>query len=199
MFGYERKHLLAFRMWIEAHGKKDLLAMKHAEEALREALRLRRQQNHRAGISSGDAEMERILRKYYRLAEGQEQEAIARYDGYSVGRRAAGEIRLLMSEEISKALESVRLVLWFSPAGFRIALYCPHVKTALYVFCLLSFVSGAGIAVCPKCGKLFQQQRSNQNYCSIEHREAHRVARWRAAKRSALAKKKGAYGTRETR
>jgi len=198
MLAYERKLLLAFRMWMDASRRKDLLAMQHAQNRVWDALQLRREQNQRAGLSPDDLEMGRILGRYYGLPEGQEIEAIARHDGYSIGPRGASEIRLLLSEEISKALDSVRLVLWFSSTGFRIALYCPHFKTALYFFCLMSFVSGVGIAVCPKCGKLFRQERPNQNYCSIAHREAHRVARWRASQ-AKKSKKGEKHGSRKTR
>ena len=69
--------------------------------------------------------------------------------------------------------------------------------TALFTKLLLNRVSGKGLAVCPQCGVPFVQKRPNQDYCSIQHREAHRVARWRASKKST--KKRGKHGTRKAR
>lgn len=201
---WEYRLLTAFRRWMDAQRRQDWLAVQHAEEDLKVAVQMRQQQNARLGASRrGDAygkdiDLGHILRRHYDLPKGSEPEAIARHYGYSLGPRAASDIRQLLSEEISESLSSVRLVLWLSKEGFRMALYCPEVKTALYLFCLLGFVSGTGIGLCPKCGSLFKQSRPNQTYCSIQHREAHRVARWRAGKTKS--RKKGRRDvTRKTR
>jgi hypothetical protein len=61
-------------------------------------------------------------------------------------------------------------------AKFVPSVFCPDTETALYVEFLFA-IRGPGI--CPKCEKVFFKQRPDQAYCSIEHREAHRVARWR--------------------
>ncbi|MGC2791706.1 MAG: hypothetical protein WA899_06790, partial [Candidatus Sulfotelmatobacter sp.] len=63
-----------------------------------------------------------------------------------------------------------------------LAIFCPSIVTALFAKLLLSRVSGKGLAVCPQCGIPFVTKRPNQDYCSIKHREAHRVARYRAKK-----------------
>ena len=41
------------------------------------------------------------------------------------------------------------------------------------------------------CDKPFFQDRSNQNYCCVAHREAHRVARWRASQKLKAQRKGG--------
>ena len=100
---------------------------------------------------------------------------------------------------MSQALDSARFVLWWSGKQFRPALYCPELKAAVYTFLLMSIVAGRGWGVCPHCGEFFVQKRPDQNYCTIAHREAHRVARWRAAKVSQLNKKGGKNGPRKAR
>jgi hypothetical protein len=107
--------------------------------------------------------------------------------------------RVLLSVRVSEALASVRLVLWWSGSQFRPALYCPDLNSALYTFVLMKTVAGQSWGVCPFCGLLFVKSRRNQDYCSIAHREAHRVARWRAAKVSKSKKKGGKNVTRKTR
>jgi endogenous inhibitor of DNA gyrase (YacG/DUF329 family) len=84
---------------------------------------------------------------------------------------------------LTRALRRARLVLWWHDKERRFlpAIYCPDVATALYVRALVGIVGGRALLVCPRCGKPFVQERSDQDYCSIRCREAHRVARWRAA------------------
>ena len=117
----------------------------------------------------------------------------------TLGSRSSADEKWLLSTHFSQALDSVRLVLWWSGTQFRPALYCPDLKSALYTFVLMRVVAGRGWGVCPFCGLFFVQTRSDQNYCSIAHREAHRVARWRAAKVSKSKKKGGKNVTRKTR
>jgi hypothetical protein len=85
---------------------------------------------------------------------------------------------------LTRALKRARLVLWWHQKRRRFlpAIYCTDVATALYVRALLGVAGGGALLVCPHCGTPFIQQRSDQDYCSIRCREAHRVARWRAAK-----------------
>ena len=113
-------------------------------------------------------------------------------------RTEATQPHRLISREMSRMLFGVRLVLWWDGKRFLPALYCHDLRSALYVRAMLGIAGGRAIAVCPKCGKPFLQDRSDQDYCSIVHREAHRVARWRAAKkvgsRSAV-KRKSQQGT----
>lgn len=109
--------------------------------------------------------------------------------------------RVILALELSRAMERARLVLWWyeKKERFQPAIYCPDVTTALYVRALLGIAMGNALLVCPKCGKPFLQQRSDQDYCSMRCREAYRVARWRAGKKAAMtskAKKRGSnYGS----
>lgn len=91
--------------------------------------------------------------------------------------------RRLLAEEISRVLlAGASLVLWLDGKRLVPALYCGSVWCALYVSAIFKIFGGCAFAVCPKCGEPFLQQRPDQLYCTIAHREAHRVARWRAAK-----------------
>lgn len=96
----------------------------------------------------------------------------------------SGTAQRVLAETLTRSLSEARLVLWWkdSDARFLPALYCPNVVTALHARALLSAVGGKALLVCPHCGEPFVQQRSDQDYCSIRCREAHRVARWRAAR-----------------
>lgn len=117
----------------------------------------------------------------------------------TLGPGQSADIRWLFSAVVSGELDPVRLVLWWFEGRFRPALYCPDLKSALFTFILMRIVTGRGWGVCPHCGDFFIQKRSDQTYCAIAHREAHRVARWRAAKVSRLKKKGGQNGARKTR
>ena len=101
--------------------------------------------------------------------------------GYALGGSRA-DPRILISRVILGHLDvSAKLALWWSKDGFHPAVYCQNKESAMYVKALLSLRERRGLAVCPHpgCGVAFQQKRPDQQYCSIAHREAHRVARWR--------------------
>lgn len=120
------------------------------------------------------------------------------------GRRPSSQAlrdpRWLLSEEVSTMLSvSSRLVLWWSGKHFTPAIWCDDIKTAFHIRALLNVVGGKGVRICPHCSEVFFQQRPDQNYCSVAHREAHRVARWRAMKLSKSKKKGGKRGTRKAR
>ena len=116
---------------------------------------------------------------------------------------------------ISKQVKSARLVVWTANGRTTPAIFCPDNQTALFVTALLTRISGRGLAICPHCGKPFLRTRSDQEYCTIRHREAHRVARWRKAQKRVKGstnsrkqkhkrvakhlKRRTANGTRETR
>lgn len=93
------------------------------------------------------------------------------------------EIRRILSKE----LLPLRLVLWKSKEGKLVpAFYSPDLSSGLLLYSLLKAIgSEGGLAVCPRCGTPFLQKRADQEFCSIECREAHRVARWRAKKKIA--------------
>lgn len=88
----------------------------------------------------------------------------------------------VLSRTVSSSLSRASLVLWWTGKRFLPALFCPDTQTGLYVLVLLAKVRGKALTICPKCGQPFVRKRNNQNYCSIAHREAHRMARWRASK-----------------
>ena len=85
---------------------------------------------------------------------------------------------------LTHALRPARLILWRQEKPHRLlpAVYCPDAATALYVRALVKISGGNALSVCPRCGNPFLQKRSDQDYCTIRCREAHRVARWRVAK-----------------
>ena len=89
---------------------------------------------------------------------------------------------------VSKALDDVRLVLWWFQKGGEVltpAIFCPDLKTAIFVKGLLE-----EIRCCPRCEKLFIPKNSKVEYCSPAHRDAHRMARWRQQKETKRATKK---------
>jgi hypothetical protein len=100
--------------------------------------------------------------------------------GLRPGPHAQKDPRWLLSYVISMELQKSRFVLWWTREKFRPAIWCPDIKTALYARVLLGVVGGKGFCMCPHCSLWFVQDRPDQTYCSISHREAHRVARWRA-------------------
>jgi hypothetical protein len=105
--------------------------------------------------------------------------------------------RRLLAEEVSRVLlAGASLVLWWDGKRLVPALHCANVWCALYVSAMFKKFGGCAFAVCPKCGEPFVQQRPDQLYCTIAHREAHRVARWRAAKGNTPAVQKRSRGRR---
>jgi hypothetical protein len=128
------------------------------------------------------------------------REAVDVVMGRRPSARATKDRRWLLSEELSEMLSAYsRLVLWWTGERFTPAIWCENVKTAFYVRALLNVVGGRSLRICPHCGEVFFQARPDQNYCSIAHREAHRVARWRAMKVSKSKRKGDKRGTRKTR
>jgi hypothetical protein len=109
---------------------------------------------------------------------------------------ALSSARSQISQLVTRQLETARLVLWWSPEikQFRPAVYCRDITSAAYMklFMKLGFPKNslASIRVCPHCGNMFCPPRTNIDYCCPAHREAHRVARWRARKREEEKKKK---------
>lgn len=99
-----------------------------------------------------------------------------------------------LDEKISERLERAQLVVWNFQGKPTLAVYCADVVTAYFVKLLLSRVSGKGLAVCPHCGNCFLRTRSNNEYCCMQHREAHRVARWREKNASKLSSSKRRKG-----
>jgi hypothetical protein len=89
--------------------------------------------------------------------------------------------------QLCKELEGVRLILWKKDKDRKLApgLYSPTLRSAFWIHALMSGIgTGKGFRICPKCSKIFWQDRPDQNYCSVKCREAHRIERWRANKKT---------------
>lgn len=198
----ERVHFLAVVEWIQAREANDPVALNKARERLAHALTRRREHDERIGLKQGDdggPNFTRLVTNLFGLAPGQEAQAMDIWRGYSLSAREKDDPSWLLSHQLSDELCGVRLVLWWTGKRFLPALYCPHTTQALYVQALLKVVAGKGLAVCPHCGKPFVQERSDQQYCSMAHREAHRVARWRMTLRGQRAMKRAAERRKGTR
>lgn len=85
--------------------------------------------------------------------------------------------------EVSRMLRKVRVIAWRSGEGARPALYMEDRTLAPYVRYFVRLEGESGIGRCPQCGNWFLQARPDQVFDSIQHREAHRVTRWRAGKK----------------
>ncbi len=203
MWEEEREQFKAVLGLLTGLQQDDELAISRARTHVRNALALKREGDKKLGIAPAredDLDFGRTLIHVFGLQPAQEKEAIQRWCGYQRGPRAETNNEWLLSQLMSEALNSVRLVLWWSGNQFQPALYCPHAKSAVYTFLLMKIVAGRGWGVCPYCGEFFIQNRSDQSYCTITHREAHRVGRWRAAKLSQSKKKGGGpSGSRKAR
>jgi len=186
----ELKVVTALLALSQALEKRDQLAIRRARTDLLRALA------HKENFKPSPKLLKELS------SEGRNSEEIELF-ALELGFARLGEVddRDMLSCRLSEALAPVRLVLWWSGKRFRPALYCPDVKSALYAYVLTRVSASGGLGVCPFCGILFRKVRSDQNYCSIRHREAHRVARWRAAKaaKSEKAKKGRKNVTRKTR
>jgi len=93
-----------------------------------------------------------------------------------------GHAVIKLSRAATQLVEDARLVLWFWPKQQRFtpAVYCPSLKTALFINSLLG-----RIRVCPYCATVFTTEKKNVDYCCTAHRDAHRMARWRAKGKAA--------------
>jgi len=185
MESFELREFKALVELITALQHKDKLTVALARKHAREALTFKREHDKQKGLvpaSENDLPFGRKLIPLFGLSPGQERKAIARWNLYERGPMAESDEHWLLSQLVSEALDSVRLVLWWSGEQFEPALYCPDLKAALHTFLLMKVTAGKGWGVCLKCGEFFTKKRPDQMYCSIAHREAHRVARWRAAK-----------------
>jgi hypothetical protein len=202
MRDYEREQFMAVLALCKTLQTEDKLAIASARQHATRALSLKREGDQKLGVmpaQENDLAFGQMLIPLFGLSAGQEKEAIARWSGYRLGPKAEADEKWLFSQLMSEGLDTVRLVLWWSDKRFRPALYCPDAKAALHAFLLMKVAAGHGWGVCLKCGEFFVQKRPDQNYCSIAHREAHRVARWRAAKLAKARGKRRRNGTRKTR
>lgn len=164
----EKERLLALISFRKAIEEKDALAIANLEAAYR-----------------------RILVEEFPIPEGTDlaraQSAIRFFANWFADKgTSTGMPQRRLAVLLSNSLGKARLVLWWRDAESRLlpAIYCPDVASALYARALVRFVGGRSFLVCPHCGDFFVQERSDQDYCSIRCREAHRVARWRATQQA---------------
>lgn len=199
-----RKHLgeaeaLHFRavialMWA-LQEPSDSIALQRAKDNFEKLYELRRKEP--STFSDLGEEFATVLSKHMGLPP---QQAVEIFDRKRPGKHAAEDPRWLLSYEMSEAIaRSSCLVLWWTGKHFTPAIWCDDIGTAFYVQALLNMLGGKGLRVCPHCGETFFQQRPDQSYCSIPHREAHRVARWRSHQKQLATRKRGKHGTRKAR
>jgi hypothetical protein len=101
----------------------------------------------------------------------------------------------ILSQLLTKELSNAKLVVWRTQSGAIPAIYCDDARTALFV----SFAVIGWLAICPHCDSVFLRERPDQDYCTVPHREAHRVARWRLKQKQKATGKKEKNVTRKTR
>lgn len=122
------------------------------------------------------------------------EEAVDIWEGYRLSREAKSNPRLLLRQILSRHLRQAHLVLWLSKDSSQLApaIYCDSARDAFYIKALLTVDEARGWAVCrhSRCNQIFEQSRSDQEYCSAAHRDAHRVAAWRTTPRGRLAMKR---------
>jgi hypothetical protein len=85
----------------------------------------------------------------------------------------------IVSQLLTKELSQANLVMWRTKSGAIPAIFCQDTRTALFVCVAVLGLLG----ICPHCDVVFPKERPDQDYCSVSHREAHRVARWRKQKK----------------
>lgn len=187
MSGTEGKRfyaLLALKGALEA---KDALQLEGAKERLEVFYRMREDEN--PPHVSNDPERDRQFAELLAQKSGMEpDEAVKHFEGLRPGPKAKSDPHRLFSYEISQCagLLETELVLWWDGKEFRPAIYCKNHLSALYVHTFL--LGRVRYRICPKCGERFEQLRPNQDYCTTAHREAHRVARWRAKQKHSTGK-----------
>lgn len=191
--------LLALRGALESM---DEVQLRHARERLSKAiLMLERERPRRSGFSGESpeyaAEEEKMLREW-------QEHTLAFFFKTERMSGVNEDAFRLLSYEVSRVdgLRGARLVLWWKDGRFVPAIYCDCPMAALYVHTFLIAPAGdVGYRDCPKCGEPFQQKRADQDYCTPAHREAHRVARWRARKEDSAdqGSKRRRDGTQKTR
>ncbi|HLJ85728.1 MAG TPA: hypothetical protein VKZ53_02840, partial [Candidatus Angelobacter sp.] len=176
MSEHEAKHFSAITLLIQALGKvPDLLAITRAGEHLSEAYSLKIKSDETAGRSfqpfpeRENAEEERTnfarsLTELLSIPAGTDVRALLKAE-------KCRDPRWLLSYEVSKALKDTKLVLWWNGESFKPAIWCPELKIAFYARAVMGT-----LRICPHCSEPFAPERPDQDYCSVAHREAHRVA-----------------------
>jgi hypothetical protein len=170
--------LLALRGAMEAG---DQLSLTNALKRLE--LTYRSRESEHQGTSPIDKELGELLATRIGLSPDESRKHL---EGLRPGPKASKDPFRLFSYEISESVgfTNAQIVLWWMHGSFRPAIYCDDVETALYIHTFfIAPTGGTGFRICPHCTDQFFQDRPNQDYCRPEHREAHRVARWRNKKK----------------
>lgn len=187
--GKEVQHFTAIVHLLTAMAKKDRVAARTALQRLSDLRAVRAK-----ALGEYPAQFGRLLAGYYGLQPAQEREAIEIFEGRCLLPTVRGNPEKVLWDEINEKLLQVQLVPWWKKGEIIPALYCSDPKVVPYVYLLVHKKWG----LCSHCGEWFRKDRPDQEYCTIAHREAHRVARWRAMKKTQ--KKKGdKRGTRKAR
>ncbi len=159
-----------------------------------------------AKCQAGTRKLDRQLGETFAPFTGLPPGRTAKYmSGFCSGPKAGENPSILLSYEISQRVSGLlhaEIVLWWVDGTFRPAIYCSSKIAALYIHTFfVAPVGGLGFRICPYDGEQFFQDRPNQEYCCPAHREAHRVARWRARKgaRAALIRRGKRNGTKKAR
>jgi hypothetical protein len=141
---------------------------------------------HQGDVEKCFEKVRPYIRHFAPLKEIQWKSADGRVSFKTIGQKR-NAARWNYSGLMSDVFKGARLVVWYSEQEGRLqpALYCRDWKTAAF---LLAFMQH--FRECPKCHTVFVPSADNVDYCTPEHREAHRVARWRARKRQEKAAKK---------
>ena len=173
--------LLALKGALESGDK---LAMAKAKERLERAYQLKEAENPPTDPESG-RQLGEVFAPFVGLSA---KESLRYLEGLRYGPKAGENLSRLFSYEVSQAvgalLGAAQIVLWWMEETFRPAIYCPDMRTALYIHTFfIAPVGGLGFRICPYDGEQFFQDRPNQDYCCPAHREAHRVRRFRNEKR----------------
>ena len=161
----DRQHLFGVLDLISAVDAKDSLALQKAAKR----------------IHSSRAPMHKLMRRLLGVPP-ERMKVVEDLQLALAGMKAERFPHEELSRAVSYSLSKCSLVLWWTGKRFLPALFCPDTETGLYVLVLLAKVRGKALTICPKCGQPFVRKRNNQSYCSTKHREAHRMARWRAVK-----------------
>jgi hypothetical protein len=120
-----------------------------------------------------------------RISSMSVEESLQYIEGLRPGPQAKTDLHRLISYEVSCSVRLANAGLWWWRGAFRPAIYCLDIETALYFHTFFIAPTGKiGFRICPYCTDQFFQQRPNQDYCRVAHREAHRVARWRNKKKT---------------
>ena len=197
----EKAHFVSLVELITALQRNDPLALERAIERLEKSLERRPEPPpSKISLFKGQGKSHGLLLlliSILRLHREEMLEGNKNWHHLTPKARKKEDARWLLSRQLSERIEDVKLVLWWTGKVFTPALYCQHEPSALYVRALLGLArTTKTLVVCPHCGTPFIQERTDQQYCSVAHREAHRVARWRARKNKS---KKAQMSTKRSR